>query len=81
MGRLRCAEHMRRVRINGAPRGHKKTDKARLARERKAEKLKRWLKRGGSDRQERRKATWERRKWTETGLPLIDVAKFGFNDE
>jgi hypothetical protein len=78
-GKVRCAGNMRRVRINGAPPGHKKTDKARRRREARLLRIKALAAR--EDRKQVRKAKWERRKRLERGLPLIDVTKFGFGDE
>jgi hypothetical protein len=81
MGKLRCAGNMRRVRVNGAPPGHKKTDKARRRREARLLCINALAAR--EDRKQVRRAKWERRKRIETGLPLVDnqiLQEFGADE-
>jgi hypothetical protein len=69
LGRLASGDRLKVYRVNGAPPGHRKTDKAQRRREAKAKRRAVWEAR--RERREARKAKWERRKWLESGLPLF----------
>jgi hypothetical protein len=61
---------MRRVRVNGAPPGHKKTNKAKLRRL--AAEIRRKKRAELDERRAEREARWKRRKQIASGLPLVN---------
>jgi hypothetical protein len=69
LGRLRCGDILRRYRVNGAPKGHRKTDKARKRREAAANR--RAMAPTRQDRKRERQAHRERRRRIAAGLPLF----------
>jgi hypothetical protein len=73
MGKLRCAENMRRVRINGPGPGHRKTDKARRRREAAARRRALWEKR--QERKRLRAFRWKQKLRLGAGLPLLTEAE------
>ena len=71
-GKLRCAENMRRVRIDGAP-GVPKGDKWPKRRAASIERRKAWLER--QDRKRARAERWRRKQLITAGLPLWTEAE------
>jgi hypothetical protein len=73
LGKLRCAENMRRVRINGPGPGHHKTEKARRRRETRARRERMWAKR--QERKRLRAIRWQQKQRLKNGLPLLTEAE------